>query len=173
MFRVAHRAKIPLFIGRVSQHPYAILLGMEPKFSSPEMNLPTPDQSHESAPNLPTPESSPEIPLPSPERGEGVSPERASEHAAQAQAGMAAQPTPITLPAPVPVTDDTVTQVSTDDMPAVAADDDLIEKEWVDKAKQIITQTRDDPAEREKQVGRLQADYLKKRYGKELGASNE
>ena len=146
---------------------------MEPKFSSPEMNLPTPDTSPESAPSLPNPESTPEIPLPSPERGEGMSPERASEHAAQAQAGMAAQPAPITLPAPVPVADDTATQVVSDDSPAVAADDDLIEKEWVDKAKQIISETRDDPAAREKQVGRLQADYLKKRYGKELGASNE
>jgi hypothetical protein len=47
----------------------------------------------------------------------------------------------------------------------------LIEKEWVDKAKQIIVQTKDDPYRREQEVGKLQADYLLKRYGKELGAS--
>ena len=86
---------------------------------------------------------------------------------------MAAQPIPVTLPAPVPVADDTTQSTPTDDLPAVAADDDLIEKEWVDKAKQIINETRDDPAAREKQVGRLQVDYLKKRYGKELGATQE
>lgn len=86
---------------------------------------------------------------------------------------MAAQGvSPVTLPAPVPVADDTATQVPADDSPAVAADEDLIEKEWVDKAKKIISDTHDDPAAREKQVGRLQADYLKKRYGKELGAAD-
>ncbi len=62
--------------------------------------------------------------------------------------------------------------MATDDSPAIAADDDLIEKEWVDRAKKIIADTRDDPARREKEVGRLQVDYLKKRYGKELGAAD-
>ena len=56
--------------------------------------------------------------------------------------------------------------------PSVADDVDLIEKEWVDKAKKIITETRDDPYRREQEVSRLQADYLRKRYGKELGVSN-
>lgn len=145
---------------------------MEPKRSSPEMNLPTP----ESLPSVPTPEAlpgaNPETPLQSPER-ESQSGERGGEQSAQAQAAMAAQPTPISLPTPVQApADDTATPV-TDDLPAVAGDDDLIEKEWVDKAKQIISQTAGDPAQREKEVGRLQADYLKKRYGKELGASTE
>lgn len=146
---------------------------MEPKFSSPEMNAPSPERSPDAAPSLPTPESAPEIPLQSPEYGHSASPERAAEQAAQAQAGMVAQPIPITLPAPVPVADDITSTVSSDDSPAVAADEDLIEKEWVDKAKQIISSTRDDPAARERQVGKLQADYLKKRYGKDLGTTTE
>lgn len=78
---------------------------------------------------------------------------------------------PPVLPAP-PVTDDGVAvQQSTpaDDLPLVANDDDLIEKEWVDKAKKIIADTKDDPYRREMEVNRLQADYLKKRYGKQLG----
>ena len=58
-----------------------------------------------------------------------------------------------------------------DDTPMVANDDDLIEKEWVDKAKAIIVATKDNPYEREQAVAKLQADYLKKRYGKELGAT--
>lgn len=146
---------------------------MEPKFSSPEMNLPGPERSPDSVPGVPTPESSPEIPFDSPERGQNATPERAPEQSNASQAALNAQPIPITLPAPVPVQDDTAQAQVADDMPAVAGDDDLIEKEWVDKAKQIISETRDDPAAREKQVGRLQADYLKKRYGKELGATSE
>ena len=55
--------------------------------------------------------------------------------------------------------------------PMVAADEDLIEKEWVDKAKDIITQTKDDPHARTAQVNALQRDYLQKRYGKVVGAS--
>lgn len=55
--------------------------------------------------------------------------------------------------------------------PLVAADEDLIEKEWVDKAKEIIEQTKDDPHARSQKVNELQRDYLQKRYGKVIGAS--
>ena len=55
--------------------------------------------------------------------------------------------------------------------PLVAADEDLIEKEWVDKAKEIIEQTKDDPHARTQKVNELQRDYLQKRYGKVVGAS--
>jgi len=157
----------------IAHAPHDILLGMEPKISSPEMNQPIPERSPDSQPNLPNPEVTPEAPLQNPELGHEAAPERASEHSAQAQAAAAAQPVPISLPTPVPVAADDATAVASDDSPAVAADDDLIEKEWVDKAKQIISDTRDDPARREKEVGRLQADYLKKRYGKQLGESPE
>lgn len=57
--------------------------------------------------------------------------------------------------------------------PMVAADIDLIEKEWVDKAKRLVAQTKDDPYAQEKEVSKLQADYLKKRYGKEIKTSSE
>lgn len=53
--------------------------------------------------------------------------------------------------------------------PVTAADEDVIEKEWVDKAKEIIQATKDDPYERTNQVSQLQRDYLKKRYGKDVG----
>jgi hypothetical protein len=49
---------------------------------------------------------------------------------------------------------------------AIADDVDVIEKEWVDKAKLIVNQTKGDPYHQEKQVSQLQADYLKKRYNK-------
>lgn len=55
--------------------------------------------------------------------------------------------------------------------PLVAADEDLIEKEWVDKAKEIIEQTQGDPHARTQKVNELQRDYLKKRYGKVVGVN--
>ena len=80
-------------------------------------------------------------------------------------------PMPITLPSlPTPVTDDASSQPN-GGVPLVASDEDLIEKEWVDKAKKIITETKDDPHRREQEVGKLQIDYLKKRYGKDLGVT--
>lgn len=56
--------------------------------------------------------------------------------------------------------------------PIVAADVDLIEREWVDKVKNVIAETRDDPYRREQEVKTLQADYIRKRYGRELGGNN-
>jgi hypothetical protein len=75
-------------------------------------------------------------------------------------------PTPQAAPASVQVQ-------SKDSNPLVASDEDLIEKEWVDKAKKIVAQTKDDPYSQEKEVSRLQADYLKKRYGKEIKLSGD
>lgn len=77
------------------------------------------------------------------------------------------------FPSPV-ITDD---QVVTDDssvsslVPMIASDDDLIEKEWVDRAKKIVADNRDDPYKQEKAVGELQKDYQKKRYGRETGGA--
>lgn len=81
-------------------------------------------------------------------------------------------PPPVITPIPpVTTTDSSVAAVPDEDNPIVANDDDLIEKEWVDKAKQIIAHTKDDPYRREQEVSKLQADYLQKRYGREIGAS--
>lgn len=81
-----------------------------------------------------------------------------------------------TLPLPQPIKQDApdTTNLTTAQSgnPAMAADDDVIEREWVNKAKQIVDETRDDPYEQEKEVSKLQADYIKKRYGKEIKAVN-
>ncbi len=58
-------------------------------------------------------------------------------------------------------------------VPSIAGDDDLIEKEWVDKLKSLIALTEGNPHERARVIAQLQADYLKKRYNKTLGQSNE
>lgn len=52
--------------------------------------------------------------------------------------------------------------------PIAASDDDVIEKAWVDRAKQVIKQTVDDPRSRELAIAALQRDYLAKRYNKHI-----
>lgn len=126
-----------------------------------------------------TPERTPDQGLPSveqlpqymPERAPEAAPER-TEQRAEAASRAAELPVAPALPQPVIVPSMQVGDDDADDSsPLVANDDDLIEKEWVDKAKQIITKTRDDPYKREEAISRLQADYLRKRYGKELGSA--
>jgi hypothetical protein len=75
------------------------------------------------------------------------------------------------LPTPIISTATVVSNTTISDIPMVANDDDLIEKEWVDKAKKIVAETRDDPYRREEAVNILQVDYIKKRYGRELGVA--
>ena len=52
--------------------------------------------------------------------------------------------------------------------PAMADDTDLIEKEWVEKAKEIVARTRHDPYLQNKEVELMKADYMRKRYNKEV-----
>ncbi len=52
--------------------------------------------------------------------------------------------------------------------PVVADDKDDIEKEWISKAKRIVEQTKFDPYLQERAVSRLQADYMKKRFNKDV-----
>lgn len=111
------------------------------------------------------------------ERQPGLSPERAVENRpelgqVQAEAAQIAMPT---LPAPVVVTPQDTGQAASDDSgaPIVANDDDLIEKEWVDKAKQIISETKDDPYRREREINKLQIEYIRRRYGREIGDSGD
>jgi len=75
------------------------------------------------------------------------------------------------IPAPV-IEEPTVVEPTTINItPLIANDDDLIEKEWVDRAKKIVAETQNNPYGREEAVNKLQVDYLKKRYGRELGAA--
>ncbi len=57
--------------------------------------------------------------------------------------------------------------------PATADDADLIEKEWVDKAKAIVEHTKDDPHQQNKKLNEFKADYMKKRYSKDIRLSDE
>ncbi len=52
--------------------------------------------------------------------------------------------------------------------PTIADDIDLIEKEWVEKAKEIVDKTRSNPYLQNKAISEMKADYIKKRYNKDL-----
>jgi hypothetical protein len=141
---------------------------MEPKLpeanSSPEQSRDSYGQNYEQVPVPPTPET-----------GFQSGAERVEQRSEATPAAVNSMPVlpPIqtisVAPQATPVDD--IAAPVVDDLPLVASDDDLIEKEWVDKAKKIIMQTKDDPYRREQEVSRLQADYLRKRYGRELGSS--
>ncbi len=62
---------------------------------------------------------------------------------------------------------------TTSQSPIAAADDDVIEKEWVNKAKKVIHETKGDPYAKEREVSKLQADYMQKRYGKQVKMPDE
>lgn len=98
------------------------------------------------------------------ERHEQVAELRAVQADAAATAASVAQTTPV-----APVVDGTTSAAAA---PSTAAHDDIIEKEWVDRAKKIVTDTPDDPHKREEQVTALHNDYLRKRFGKKLGAAS-
>lgn len=145
-------------------------------------------------PQLPTPHFGPEAtPQPAQQHGEVFQmPRSASEtqpapleqgketrevfHDGPGGDPAAAQTT--SAPPPLPVIDPAQTQTTSQtqpihDTPVVAADEDLIEKEWVEKAKKVVAQTRNDPYAQDEAVGRLQADYLQKRYGKTIKLPND
>lgn len=138
---------------------------MEPKTPSPHLG---PEQAGGYVPSLPespiyaTPERAPE------QVGEQRAERPATQEQSQSTLPPPMVPVPV-LPQPPAPQDDAAAVNPVSDTPLVAGDDDLIEKEWVDKAKKIIAETKDDPYKREQEVGKLQADYLKKRYGHELG----
>jgi hypothetical protein len=147
---------------------YAIITDMEPKL--PEVNNrleQSPDSHGRSLEQAPMP--------PTPELGIESGAERVEQRSEAAPASVNSMPAlPPLQTTLTPAISTPINRASTsleDDTPVAASDDDLIEKEWVDKAKKIIMQTKDDPYRREREVNKLQADYLRKRYGKELGSS--
>ena len=95
-------------------------------------------------------------------------PSRIEVGTAQAEATQVAVPS-----LPTPVVPQANSSVASDNTPIVANDDDLIEKEWVDKAKKILSETKDDPYKREREISALQVEYIRRRYGREIGGSGE
>ena len=117
--------------------------------------------------SLPVPELPQVSPQTSPEKHSGVSFEMTS---GSSNLG-APQTTPVAppisqvpqQPAATPQTAQPATNV-----PAMADDLDLIEKEWVVRAKQIVNGTREDPFAQSRELNKIKAEYVKKRYNKDI-----
>lgn len=75
--------------------------------------------------------------------------------------GMAVQP--MTTPLQNDVTSTTSSVTS-----SIIEDSDLIEKEWVNKAKSIVDANREDPYKQSEELTGVKADYMKKRYNKNI-----
>ena len=81
---------------------------------------------------------------------------------AAANAGQSSQP--VSQPLPNASQSTVATPTTEGENPQIADDVDVIEKEWVEKAKKIVSSSKSDPHQLEKEVSKLQADYLMKRY---------
>lgn len=135
--------------------------------SAPKPNLEMPRPEHV-APRI----EGGEVVVPEPEKQASVEAGELIKQASQAvsnatqtddsQAVADDQQTPVALPS---------TTVS--DSPTIADDVDVIEKEWVQKAKDIVSQTKDDPHKQSVELTKFKHDYMNKRYGKDIKLPNE
>jgi len=125
---------------------------------------------------LPRPEKVESMPrgneyvAPYPEQLEQHAPGERISQAASAVSQAAAASDPITIPLPsaaVQTGQSTVPDPAVVN-PVVADDADLIEKEWIDKAKDIVAKTKSDPHMQSVELTNFRHDYMKKRYGKEI-----
>lgn len=140
------------------------------------------DDSHES---LPAPKKAPanasgEIP-PAPQGSRPIESEHMASRTAESPAFSPPQ-SPVTQSAGASQDDATVSQPMTAlttnqpqssalppiSTPQIADDVDLIEKEWVHKTKEIVSNTKNDPYRQNSQIAHLRADYMKKRYNKDI-----
>ncbi len=136
---------------------------MDQMLPTPGSELPKPERIQT------TPESSeyslsqPEVAVSMPETsGERMS--QAASAVAQATAGPVATPASTVMATPAT---DTGLGAQTAN-PVIADDADVIEKEWVEKAKYIVAKTKDNPHEQSAELTSFKHDYIKKRYGREL-----
>jgi hypothetical protein len=83
----------------------------------------------------------------------------------------AAIPLPVAPAAPVGGSQGAVSATTQSVTPTTADDGDLIEKEWVNKAKAIVERTRDDPYRQSEELTVVKADYMKQRYNKTIKLS--
>ncbi len=139
-------------------------------------------QEQEHAPSLELPQApAPErVSAPAPERGQVAVTSEAQAAATLEQAG-GQSAVPQVPPPMVPA--QTSSQPQADPVlqsavggaayPQIADDNDLIEKEWVLKAKEIVAQTAHDPHLQNEAISRFKADYLKKRYNKDIKLSED
>lgn len=145
-----------------------------------DSNTPTPTRSFD----LPQPQS-PEVAMglgpnmPQPETNQQTEQHNMELPATQAPAPLSAQQLAPAAQAPTlpaatlpttPLIQSAQAQQPTD---LTAEDNDLIEKAWVQKAKDIVEKTKDDPFKQNKELNKVKASYIKKRYNVDVKVTEE
>ncbi len=112
-----------------------------------------------------------------PEQGE-QRPEQAAERAParpEKSPQTVKQPALPAVPDDIPAADAPVIAAPADDKDndafdphQAAQDSDHIEPQWVDKAKAVIAQTKDDPYIQKHEMSKIKAEYIRKRFGKNV-----
>lgn len=90
----------------------------------------------------------------------------ANDAVAAAMSSVAAVPVAAT---PLPTPDPAASQATT----TIADDSDVIEKEWVDKAKKIVAETKGDPHKKSQELTGLKREYIETRFGKVIKVPHE
>lgn len=103
-----------------------------------EQAVETPAARPETSGNRPKAPALPAIPQDIPDAGQPV---------------IAAPPQDVTVPADTGISD---------------ANPDHIEHEWVNKVKNVVASTRDDPYQQKDQMSKVKAEYIKKRFNKQI-----
>lgn len=124
-------------------------------------NLPPP-LTGEQAYSAPTEQAST-----TPEQG-AATPEQLLQPAVASPVPVPPIPMPQTQTVAQPAAQQTTSVSTNGATQAVADDGDLIEKEWVNKAKQIVERTRDNPYQQSEELTVFKADYMKKHYNKTI-----
>ena len=130
-------------------------------------------------PELPKPEhlsnkiDGNEVIAPKPELGEQPAQRERLNQANNAVVQASSDDSTSILPSKLQPTTTVQLNTTNTDNPQIADDVDVIEKECVQKAKRIVTQTKDDPHKQTIELTKFKSDYINKRYGKEIKLPEE
>ncbi len=134
--------------------------------------------SQQSSPELPLPvESEKQLPNQEVFAGDSEHDVLTRENLAPQQSGPASampmvDPSQIAAPGgPIPTDQPVNIPVAPGHLPA--SDVDVIEKEWVERAKKIVSATSTNPRDESTQLSALKAEYIKKRFGKDVKQAKE
>jgi hypothetical protein len=85
------------------------------------------------------------------------------------------QPALPAIPDDIPAADQPVIAAPPQDVAApvadpksAIADTDHIEREWIDKVKNVVARTQDDPYLQKDQMSKIKAEYIQKRFNKTI-----
>lgn len=122
----------------------------------------------DTTPNLPTPE----LPKPGSEKAGDARFEQLISIEKVNNSPQQALPTPQVTAMPTPLVPQ-VPQVSPSQniqssTTPIADDVDVIEKEWVKLAKDLVEKTKEDPYTQNKELSKVKATYVKKRWNKDI-----